>query len=36
MQNQTRRQMEFLQFIGYNWVIIRNGRLLDWIEYLWH
>ncbi len=36
MQNLTRRQMEFLQFIGYNWVFIRNGRLLDWLEFMWH
>ena len=36
MQNLTRRQMEFLQFIGYNWVFIRNGRLLDWLAFMWH
>ena len=35
-QNLTRRQMEFLQFIGYNWVFIRNGRLLDWLKFMWH
>jgi hypothetical protein len=36
MQNLSRRQMEFLQFIGYNWVFIRNGRLLDWLKFMWH
>jgi radical SAM superfamily enzyme YgiQ (UPF0313 family) len=35
MQNLSRRQMEFLQFIGYNWVFIRNGRLRDWLEFMW-
>lgn len=35
MQNLTRRQMEFLQFIGYNWVFIRNGRFLDWLKFMW-
>ena len=35
-RNLTRCQMEFPQFIGYNWVFIRNGRLLDWLEFMWH
>jgi hypothetical protein len=28
--------MEFLRFIGYNWGFICNGRLLDWLEFIWH
>lgn len=35
MRETSRSQMEFLQFIGYNWVLIRDGRLLDCLEFMW-
>ena len=35
MQNLSRRQMEFLQFLGYNWVFLRNLRLGDWVWFMW-
>jgi len=35
MENLSRRQMEFLQFLGYNWVFLRNLRLGDWLRFIW-
>ena len=35
MENLSRRKMEFLQFLGYNWVFLRNLRLGDWVRFMW-
>jgi radical SAM superfamily enzyme YgiQ (UPF0313 family) len=35
MESLSRRKMEILQFLGYNWVFIRNRRVLDWLKFMW-
>ena len=31
----SRRQMEIIQFLGYNLTFLRNGRVRDWLSFLW-
>lgn len=35
MEQLSRRRMELLQFIGYNWVFLGNLRIRDWLSFIW-
>ena len=35
MEALSRREMELIQLIGYNWAFLRNGKFKDWAEFLW-
>jgi anaerobic magnesium-protoporphyrin IX monomethyl ester cyclase len=35
MEQLSRRKMELLQFIGYNWVFLGNLRMRDWMKFIW-
>ncbi|MEN8160390.1 MAG: radical SAM protein [Myxococcota bacterium] len=35
LETLSRRQMEIVQFLGYNLTFLRNRRFLDWFRFLW-